>query len=372
MKELSIEQKAKRYEEVLAMAKEYVTYIPGDVANYIFNMFPELKESTDEGIRESIAGFLKTISSLKDGQTVSNEDFDTKVILEWVAWLKKQGKVKENEDSFIQWDEDERIREDLIEWFEEFADLNWLNWRGHNKRDILAWLTKQSKQQPRGESAPEVIKELKYKDGDWIVYDNNVYKIVNIPHDNYYECLGIDNTIRVYNSSIDDKSHLWTIKDAKAGDVLYYNDDIIVIFKYFHDDSSFCSYCYIDGGVFFTSNDRTPVWWMNNVFYPATKEQRELLFTKMKESGHEWDADKKELVEQMTGEEHKQYMLEHQDETIYDMSFEEAQDYLSKRGFDIPWNDGDVMVDERKLTQTVANVLKWADRHPLILPVKKK
>ena len=87
---------------------------------------------------------------------------------------------------------------------------------------------------------------------------------------------------------------------------------------------------------------------------------------------YEWDANKKELVEQMTDKKHKQYMLEHQDETIYDMSFEEAQDFISKRGFDIPWNDGDVMVDERKLTQTVANVLKWADRHPLMLPYKKK
>ena len=29
--------------------------------------------------------------------------------------------------------------------------------------------------------------------------------------------------------------------------------------------------------------------------YPATKEQRELLFKKMKEAGYEWDSDKKEL-----------------------------------------------------------------------------
>ena len=28
---------------------------------------------------------------------------------------------------------------------------------------------------------------------------------------------------------------------------------------------------------------------------PATKEQRDLLFAKMKEAGYEWDADKKEL-----------------------------------------------------------------------------
>lgn len=335
MKKLSIEDKAKRYEEVLAMAKEYVTYIPGDVANYIFNMFPELKESTDEGIRESIAGFLKTISSLKDGQTVSNEDFDTKVILEWVAWLKKQGKQSNEEPQVYETRDGEVIT--------------------------------------YSESKGYKVAEPKFKFGDWIILTAGELSVtlqiinVDINRERYWFNDGS------YLPFADEECmHLWTINDAKAGDVLYYSDDTIVIFKYFHDDSSFCSYCYIDGGVFFTSNDRTPVWWMNNVFYPATKEQRELLFTKMKESGHEWDADKKELVEQMTGEEHKQYMLEHQDETIYDMSFEEAQDYLSKRGFDIPWNDGDVMVDERKLTQTVANVLKWADRHPLMLPYKKK
>ena len=48
----------------------------------------------------------------------------------------------------------------------------------------------------------------------------------------------------------------------------------------------------------------------------------------------------------------------------YDRAFEEAQEYLSKRGFDIPWNDCDVFVDERYITQTVANVLTWADEHP--------
>lgn len=335
MKKLSTEEKAKRYAEVLAMAKEYVTFIPDDVANYMFNMFPELKESTDEGIRESIAGFLKTISSLKDGQTVSNEDFDTKVILEWVAWLKKQGKQSNEEPQVYETRDGEVIT--------------------------------------YSESKGYKVAEPKFKFGDWIILTAGELSVtlqiinVDINRERYWFNDGS------YLPFADEECmHLWTINDAKAGDVLYYSDDTIVIFKYFHDDSSFCSYCYIDGGVFFTSNDRTPVWWMNNVFYPATKEQRELLFTKMKESGHEWDADKKELVEQMTGEEHKQYMLEHQDETIYDMSFEEAQDYLSKRGFDIPWNDGDVMVDERKLTQTVANVLKWADRHPLMLPYKKK
>ena len=45
----------------------------------------------------------------------------------------------------------------------------------------------------------------------------------------------------------------------------------------------------------------------------------------------------------------------------YNMSFEEAQEYASKRGIDIPWNDGEIFIDEREITRTVGNVLRWAD-----------
>lgn len=45
----------------------------------------------------------------------------------------------------------------------------------------------------------------------------------------------------------------------------------------------------------------------------------------------------------------------------YNKTFEEAQEFLEKRGFDIPWNDCDVWVDKDKLTETVANVIQWAD-----------
>ena len=46
----------------------------------------------------------------------------------------------------------------------------------------------------------------------------------------------------------------------------------------------------------------------------------------------------------------------------YNMTFEESQDYIAKRGFDVPWNDCDVFVDEREINRTVGNVLKWADK----------
>ena len=48
----------------------------------------------------------------------------------------------------------------------------------------------------------------------------------------------------------------------------------------------------------------------------------------------------------------------------YDMYFGDAQEYIEKRGFAIPWNDGDVFIDKDYMTQTVANILKWADEHP--------
>lgn len=56
----------------------------------------------------------------------------------------------------------------------------------------------------------------------------------------------------------------------------------------------------------------------------------------------------------------------------YNMTFEDAQVYCSKRGIDISWNDDDI-VDERNLTRTVGNVLKWADEHPNVeLPKWKR
>ena len=52
------------------------------------------------------------------------------------------------------------------------------------------------------------------------------------------------------------------------------------------------------------------------------------------------------------------------DNNPYDMGASEAQDYIIKRGFTIPFNDGEVYVDERHIIQTIGNILRWADEHP--------
>jgi hypothetical protein len=87
------EEKAKAYDDLLVKLQK--AKVDNNVCDeryccVIDDIVPELIESEDERIRKSIIGFLITISSLKDGKTVSNEDFDSKAILEWVAWLEKQ------------------------------------------------------------------------------------------------------------------------------------------------------------------------------------------------------------------------------------------------------------------------------------------
>lgn len=91
MKELSIEEKAKRFDEVLAMAKECITYIPDDAVNkYMLNMFPELKESEDkdEKIRKALIDFFNK-GAENEAQTNGVCDKDI------ITWLEKQGKQKE-------------------------------------------------------------------------------------------------------------------------------------------------------------------------------------------------------------------------------------------------------------------------------------
>lgn len=78
MKELTIEQKAKAYDEALKVLHKY------DGANIMFTqelkeeMFPELKESEDERTRKEIVQFIQ--------MEVEDEIVGNK----WLAWLEKQ------------------------------------------------------------------------------------------------------------------------------------------------------------------------------------------------------------------------------------------------------------------------------------------
>ena len=85
---------------------------------------------------------------------------------------------------------------------------------------------------------------------------------------------------------------LWDISDAKDGDVLVDVYGNIGIFQK-NDDFDWSSYCSLGSNGGFRcfaiehELDRS---------HPATKEQRDLLFQKIKEAGYEWSSEHRKLI----------------------------------------------------------------------------
>ena len=231
---------------------------------------------------------------------------------------------------FVPESEGERIRKALIDGFKRYNDGTLFN--GCLVRDIIAWLEKQGNNMGISEATKQKLEDNlnraleketsksfnefldeqgeqkpadndpKFHEGDWIINNehNNVAKVLEINNEQYRLDYG-DTVGTITIALIDNDYHLWTIQDAKDGDVLACpNDagdrDVVFIFKNINSDEGwvFC-FCASDAnGCFCTNNDYVGNSNSTNIS-PATKEQRDLLFQKMHEAGYEWDEEKKEL-----------------------------------------------------------------------------
>src|SRR5574344_820821 len=85
MKELSIEEKAKRYDEAISIAREINNEQRVQPYNIMTRVFPELIEPEDERIRKEIIQWLKN----SEGQTYPIDRYNAAI-----AWLEKQGEQK--------------------------------------------------------------------------------------------------------------------------------------------------------------------------------------------------------------------------------------------------------------------------------------
>jgi len=185
--------------------------------------------------------------------------------------------------------EDEKIKREIVKFLKENKDF---------PEDWIAWLEKQSEQK----SADKV--EPKFHEGEWLCENeqNNyarfiqILEIVNVQGKKRYRISrDIHNDEDIVEFDFVEKYyHKFGIQDAKAGDVLCYEDEIFMLKNYvlFHKIVYHCCYDnknFIPHSIYSLTKDD-----FNNV-HPATKEQCDLLFRKMKEVGYEWDADKKEL-----------------------------------------------------------------------------
>lgn len=129
----------------------------------------------------------------------------------------------------------------------------------------------------------------KFKVGDWICNDMCDVHIASIENGMYYFDEG-DGLSIVF---VDEHYHFWTIQDAMDGDVLATSAGAFIYNGNNGGGSCPGSYCGIDTlGNFKVGVEHH---WTGKPVFPATKEQRELLFQKMKEAGCMFDFEKKEL-----------------------------------------------------------------------------
>ena len=145
--------------------------------------------------------------------------------------------------------------------------------------------------------------EPKFHKGEWIVWQNKLYKV----NDNGcgYELIdqkGLRTSLEY--GTIDENAHLWDITtDAKDGDVLTCYSDIKG--QPIEQTGIIKQYVGRHGGCSNSFKAHFGIDWDNNVviegymgssnIYPSTKEQRDLLFQKMRGAGYEWDVERKQL-----------------------------------------------------------------------------
>ena len=262
--------------------------------------FPELKENEDkdERIRKEIIDFIKSKGGFKGG---------------WLTWIEKYGKQNP-----VEWsEEDEKIKESIKKVLAD-TDFNKLDIK-YSFCEMITWLEKQKKKKhfsdfnaddwyvsevdgkihnakfienKDGKKPADKI-EPKFHEDDWIIFNGLILHIDEVVN-GYYRTTSIGDGIHnSYDWDIDNAARLWTIADAKVGTVLVDEDNNIGIYVGKNDDFwHSCIYLGCDGCL---HGINIGAYHKHNNTKLGTKEQRDLLFQKMKEAGYEWDPDKKEV-----------------------------------------------------------------------------
>ena len=230
----------------------------GEISSKFIQIFPEL-EDNNEKIRKEI------ISALKYANHKGVYD-------KHIAWLENQSEKKEkifNADDWCVSKVDGQIHK--VSYYEHESN---------------------------NEAQP------KFEIGNWIIYDRHIRKIKDLDSVCYFVEDIDDNTGTPSISYINDHYKLWNIQDAKPGDILC-TSGFVFQFKEIRNDGGVSYYCANekelhegDDSTFHVAAKQSLMGYANTgltYYEPATKEQRDLLFKKMKEAGYEWDDKKLEL-----------------------------------------------------------------------------
>ena len=278
-------EKAEAYDEALKKASASHKDEDKHLKATLERIFPELKESEDEKIKNAILNHLKKMwgNCQDDVCGVHVEDA--------IAWLERQGdkdkliqelgeyKVKYTQEVLEKYinsmsnKDDERLKKTAIAFLKDFAEQGY-----ENALECIDWLEKQ------------------------------------------------------------DEMHIWTIQDAKDGDVLACNEEIL-LFKSYSVQGRISLYCWYNGQTNNFHNKEVIDISLNkrNKICPATKEQRDLLFQKIKDAGYKWNAETKTLEKLVKPKFMVGDMIRHK-ETNKDDVYEIIKVYCDSYGIDgFPW-----------------------------------
>ena len=252
-------------------------------------------EQKAEAYDKAIEGIQEILSSGEDSIKMSRLQLRLQGILP---------ELKESKES-----KDERIRKALIEGLKAMKN-NFHTISSIKIDDAIDWLEKLAEQKP----AVKVEPKFKIEKGKWYVcikdlLDNYANKAF-YKGDTYLSTQ--DGSLIPSNSNVpfevvctDTYFRDWILQDARDGDILVDKSggrEYPFIFKETKPSNiktdmlhplTILGYCGIGGAGFTKSSGWGDT--VNCTYYPANKEQSDILFTKMKEEGYEWDADKKEI-----------------------------------------------------------------------------
>lgn len=145
------------------------------------------------------------------------------------------------------------------------------------------------------ESNLVIIEEVdvpKFNVGNWLVaYNEDLPRLITAATSDCYELEDVNgHKVSICHRTIENLCILWSLKDAKPGDVLISEDDKHpFIFKKFlgYFPSAYCGIDTTDS-IYISDADRP---WTRDTVRPATYEERQLLFNKLEAEGYKWNAE---------------------------------------------------------------------------------
>ena len=247
MKELN--DALERAKEQLETAKVFDygnEQIAHDIRETVYAIFPQLKETEHEGIRKALVNMFSFYNIQKVGNYTNGQ---------------------------------------ILKWLE-----------GQRERPRMGYPTGHEECYGCNQTASD---SPKYKVGDWLVATKHglsrLIRIIGHEQGRYeIEKMGGDTGVPSFGY-VEENYRPWTIQDANDGDVLATKDNCICIFDGTVEEGKYpFAYCGISMYGFRTYDGKLP--FTHDDVYPATKEQRESLFSMMQEAGYEWDSDKKKVT----------------------------------------------------------------------------